>query len=329
MKKFLSGKLGVLLGAGMTVTLMTGITKADTLSGFGQAGRIYTRYIFSRTVFTGECPGRTGTGDFDNRHLLINQSLVKNGEIPQPQKQRRVRIINQSNGAYTDREWEPQHQQQALSNYRSEDFDIELGSGHSGRHFNLLEGENNLIAIFYDGKDYEPNSSGNLARYELKITATIEEETEVRNRKLSDVTLECAANLSLQGNAITDENCPGARQQVQYLQCPDGSGGNIGRERIIQATIPGPGNRPSDQKKREFRIVNNTSETLAEIYLSPSSSSSWGANNLTNWFTPYSASNFPLNSPSCMYDLRAIFSSGRVIEEHQINTCKYSGYTLR
>ena len=243
-------KQGLIWSVGITAMLIAGAARANVLVGFGKAGRIYTNYNFPQTIFTGECPGLTAIGSLDDERLLVPKSLVQEGLIPNPQKRRRVRILNKSNGAYTDRKWEPKYQQEGLDNYRSQDFDITIGSQHSRRHFNLLQGSNNLVAIFYDGKKYNSDSRVDLSKYDFTVEVAIKQETVVRNRRLTDVIVECAANLSLQGDEITDENCPGNRQQVQYLQCPDGSGGNIGRQRMVQATVPGPRSSTGESSPR-------------------------------------------------------------------------------
>ena len=82
-------------------------------------------------------------------------------------------------------------------------------------------------------------------------------------------------------------------------------------------------------RERAFRVFNETGSTLEELYLSPSGSSSWGSNDLSRLVSSGNSVEFTISSPNCIYDVLAVFSNGRNIEEDQIDTCGNGGLTLR
>ena len=84
-----------------------------------------------------------------------------------------------------------------------------------------------------------------------------------------------------------------------------------------------------NNRERAFRVFNETGLTLEELYLSPSGSSSWGPNDLSRLIRSGNSVEFTISSPNCIYDVLAIFSNGRRIEEDQIDTCDNGGITLR
>lgn len=217
---------------------------AEVLSGAGiGSSGIYSSFVFNFTEYIGECTGTSNYNRFSDTKLWIPTTLLGTN-IPEPQNGRRVRIINRSNaGAYTDREWQkPTNRYLTLA--ESEPFAMGVTSGHDGAHLGLKIGENNLIAVFYQG-GFEKENFKELATAEFTVTAKSEKETRTLNRQLSEPQIECSANPALTSSSITDSNCPGERQQVQYLDCPAGTNSQLPRERRVIATLPGPGSQRS------------------------------------------------------------------------------------
>lgn len=85
--------------------------------------------------------------------------------------------------------------------------------------------------------------------------------------------------------------------------------------------------------KENFVVRNNSSSVIAELYVSESNRSTWDNNVLGADSLPrggYTQVNFGDRSPNlCLYDIRAIFSNGQVIEDYQINVCRNAEYSFR
>jgi hypothetical protein len=231
--------VATILGVALGITV-AGKATASELEGVGiGSGQPYSIFNFSFTEYIGECTGSSYYGYFEDVKLWIPSNLV-GSSIPEPQKNRRVRIINRSNGgAYTDREWE-QPPDKYLKLVESEGFKMAVTDGHNNSHFGLKIGENDLITVFYEGKFNKEGSFKELATAEFKVKANSVKKTETVNRQLSAPIVECAENPSITGSAITPENCPGNRQQVQYLSCPSWTSAGLPRERRVITTLAGP-----------------------------------------------------------------------------------------
>jgi hypothetical protein len=76
--------------------------------------------------------------------------------------------------------------------------------------------------------------------------------------------------------------------------------------------------------KDSFRVTNRSSRTITRLDISESSSEVWmpveGLRRLGSGY--YSQIAFKNPSPYvCLYDIRATFSNGQVVEDYQINVC--------
>lgn len=84
--------------------------------------------------------------------------------------------------------------------------------------------------------------------------------------------------------------------------------------------------------KSNFWVYNNSSITVNELYVSSSNRDSWDNDILGQNVLPTGSSIqvvFGDNSPSnCLYDIRAVFSNGQVLEDYQINVCNNTDYTF-
>jgi len=82
-------------------------------------------------------------------------------------------------------------------------------------------------------------------------------------------------------------------------------------------------------EKSNFNVYNSTGYTVERLYVSESSYTTWGPNLLHSGVLPstYNTNiNFGNSSRyACMYDFRAVFSNGAVLENRRVNVCQ-SGY---
>ncbi|MEO0645048.1 MAG: hypothetical protein AAFZ17_02645 [Cyanobacteria bacterium J06650_10] len=96
-----------------------------------------------------------------------------------------------------------------------------------------------------------------------------------------------------------------------------------------------PASSPSTPEKieefRDFSISNRTGRAVERLYLSPSGDTGWGADELGNdVFLHGDVVVFGLNSSSsCMYDILAVLSNGREVDERQVDTCDRSRFTIQ
>jgi hypothetical protein len=72
-----------------------------------------------------------------------------------------------------------------------------------------------------------------------------------------------------------------------------------------------------------FRLVNGASQTIREVYVSSSADRNWGPDRLgTTVLTPGQRFVIGLPPGRCLNDLRIVFTSGRVEERRQVDTCR-------
>jgi hypothetical protein len=84
--------------------------------------------------------------------------------------------------------------------------------------------------------------------------------------------------------------------------------------------------------KSNFWIRNDSSSTIAELYLSSSGHDVWD-NDLLDEDILESGSRFQVSfadksANACLYDIRAVFTSGDVVEDYQINVCENEYYSF-
>jgi hypothetical protein len=88
---------------------------------------------------------------------------------------------------------------------------------------------------------------------------------------------------------------------------------------------------PSYAANRDFRFVNNSGETLWELYVSPVSDSSWNSDILGRSVLESGRAmmvRFPGRGNECNYDLKMVMENGDSYET-QLNLCEISEYELR
>jgi hypothetical protein len=85
---------------------------------------------------------------------------------------------------------------------------------------------------------------------------------------------------------------------------------------------------PTQSCNTAFRVVNNSSGTVGQLFFSHSSQSGWGADQLGRSVLPpgrfvnYRAAN------TGAYDFRVVWTTGRAAEIRQVNVCRASQITV-
>jgi hypothetical protein len=84
--------------------------------------------------------------------------------------------------------------------------------------------------------------------------------------------------------------------------------------------------------KSNFRVYNDSSYNILELYVSASDRDTWDNDILGRDVLP-SGSDIQVlfngSSPNqCLYDIRAVFEGGQVLEDYQINVCQNTNYTF-
>jgi hypothetical protein len=79
-------------------------------------------------------------------------------------------------------------------------------------------------------------------------------------------------------------------------------------------------------EKNNFRVQNNGSSPIVELYVSSTAQSNWGTNLVSN--APLSRGEGKVvafdSSPNCFYDFRAVYENRRTFEQFQFNVCENS-----
>jgi hypothetical protein len=79
---------------------------------------------------------------------------------------------------------------------------------------------------------------------------------------------------------------------------------------------PGPGNDPS------FRVVNNTTKVINEVYASPANQPDWGHDRLGSEVVPPGGRQVVrLPQGGCSWDVRVVYQGGGAEERRNLNTC--------
>jgi hypothetical protein len=82
------------------------------------------------------------------------------------------------------------------------------------------------------------------------------------------------------------------------------------------------GSAPAQTNDPSFRLTNNASVTINEIYVSSSATNSWGADRLGDR-TLGSGSSYTIRLPAgqCVNDIRVVYANGQATERRRVNTC--------
>ncbi len=84
--------------------------------------------------------------------------------------------------------------------------------------------------------------------------------------------------------------------------------------------------------KSDFWVRNNSHNTISELYLSASNLDAWD-NDLLKSDTLPSGDRFQVvfgdaADNTCLYDIRAVFADGQVVEDYQVDVCNNDYYTF-
>lgn len=75
--------------------------------------------------------------------------------------------------------------------------------------------------------------------------------------------------------------------------------------------------------QNRFNLVNNTGQTIEQVYVSPSRISNWGPDILGNAVLPPGRAVWVVPQLSdCVLDIRVVFSGGRAEERRGVNACQ-------
>ena len=83
-------------------------------------------------------------------------------------------------------------------------------------------------------------------------------------------------------------------------------------------------------QNRWVTIVNRTGYTIMEFYSTNVNANSWGGDVLGNRVISHGGQidiNFDDGSGQCLFDFRAIFNDGDVLEASSVNVCEIGTYT--
>jgi hypothetical protein len=79
----------------------------------------------------------------------------------------------------------------------------------------------------------------------------------------------------------------------------------------------------AQQNDPSFRVTNNASATLNEIYVSSSRDNSWGPDRLGDRaLRPGGSYVVRLPTGQCVNDIRVVFANGQAMERKGVNTCR-------
>jgi len=93
---------------------------------------------------------------------------------------------------------------------------------------------------------------------------------------------------------------------------------------ILSATLP------AAALDRRVEIINNTGFTIVEFYGSNTGSDTWEEDILGTDVLPSGSSvviNFDDATGYCMFDFRAVFDDGDVLERARVNVCETATFT--
>lgn len=88
---------------------------------------------------------------------------------------------------------------------------------------------------------------------------------------------------------------------------------------------------PALAEDLEFLLINESSGSLTEFYVSPASTGSWESNLLRGGYLDASYEVDVLIADglsTCIYDILAVFSDGERLEDYDLDLCELGSYTF-
>ncbi len=93
----------------------------------------------------------------------------------------------------------------------------------------------------------------------------------------------------------------------------------------------GTGALAQDGYDRNVRVINSTGVTLTHLYSTNSGRADWGGDLLGSSVIPSGSGvvvDFDDGTGACLFDIRARFADGDVVDRRQINVCQVSTLTF-
>ena len=95
--------------------------------------------------------------------------------------------------------------------------------------------------------------------------------------------------------------------------------------------IAAPASAAADGKNRKVTVVNESGQTLRELYASPITATTWEEDLLGSRILATGKSivaNIDNGTPECYYDLKAVLADGKAVEQRKINVCASSKFVI-
>lgn len=96
---------------------------------------------------------------------------------------------------------------------------------------------------------------------------------------------------------------------------------------LASLTLVVVGAHRSSADQRDFRVVNETSYTINNLYVSPHASDNWGHDVLGSYVLKPGQTTkvtFSDDLGYCYYDIKAVYSDGTKSEKYNVNLCHIS-----
>jgi|GEM_PF-1168457 len=114
------------------------------------------------------------------------------------------------------------------------------------------------------------------------------------------------------------------QRHMMQRQYGSGAQGNGGARGAAGAPAAAVGRDPS------FRLNNQGSRTIREIYVSSAQDSAWGVDRLgAQVLQPGQALVIRLPAGQCLNDIRVVFADGQASERRQVDTCAIADLPMR
>ena len=103
------------------------------------------------------------------------------------------------------------------------------------------------------------------------------------------------------------------------------------REQVFSGQQQGmPGSQPpAAAANPSFNLVNNSGQTVRELFASPSTDQNWGPDRLGADVVT-AGQTFPVRLPAgeCVYDVRVVYANGQSQERRRVNLCEITNLNL-
>lgn len=93
---------------------------------------------------------------------------------------------------------------------------------------------------------------------------------------------------------------------------------------LLAAVLTAAGLPAAAQPNPDFWVVNTSGRQINEIYVSPATETSWGADWLREHVLPthHRFAIRPVRDGTCIYDIRVVYDNNTAAEKRRVNTCE-------